>query len=706
MAHASNIVELSAPQEIFLNKLDTKFIAYVGGYGCMEATTRIWTEKGLIPIADLTSAIRVVSWNEKDQRFQLSLSGGSFPKGRANLIRISTQQGEFVASEHHRTLSSSGEYVSVGSLCVGDELSSSELHQYHSKRVFDPLLSPGGDQRYSQRVVDWMERYATSARQYGQQFLQPQAPGQESESSLDDVQGLSRSSDWLSFVQELDAGDRRLKRNHPDLYASLLQKNHLEILEQSLSPSEVGQGPTSFFGRIYGYLDKVGRSVSRFLSHHNTAQCSSDVNSLGNSKITAVTVVDVAPYYDIQVLNTNNYVCENGFIHHNSGKTFVLCLGYLKFAIEHPGILQAHYSPTYKSIKDVFYPTMTEAAQLLGYSIKIRRTDSEVDISSGSNYLGTIICRSMDKPENIVGYQVGNDGADELDTLKMDKARDFWRYSRARNRLVSPGVDNRTMVATTPEGFRFVHASFADQPTPSYSMVQSSSFENQRHLPPDYISTLQEIYPAELVDAYINGQFVNLTSGTVYKNFDRGKNDCDTTVISGEPLHIGMDFNVGNMSAVVFVLRNGNPHAVDEFCQILDTPEMINKIKERYPNHALTVYPDSSGKSRKSNDAQNTDISLLNDNGLYCLYNATNPIVKDRVAAKNAMFCSATGNRRCLVNTKKCPTYTSNLEQQAYDDNGEPDKSAGNDHLPDAGGYYIAHQFPIVRPITQIGYRW
>jgi len=27
-------------------------------------------------------------------------------------------------------------------------------------------------------------------------------------------------------------------------------------------------------------------------------------------------------------------------------------------------------------------------------------------------------------------------------------------------------------------------------------------------------------------------------------------------------------------------------------------------------------------------------------------------------------------------------------------------------NCPDAGGYYIAHQFPIIRPITQIGYRW
>ena len=72
----------------------------------------------------------------------------------------------------------------------------------------------------------------------------------------------------------------------------------------------------------------------------------------------------------------------------------------------------------------------------------------------------------------------------------------------------------------------------------------------------------------------------------------------------------------------------------------------------------------------------------------------------------NAMICNAKGVRRYRVNTNKCPTYTDNIEQQVYAKNGEPDKAHGTDHMNDAGGYYIAYVYPIIKPIIKQGYRW
>ena len=42
------------------------------------------------------------------------------------------------------------------------------------------------------------------------------------------------------------------------------------------------------------------------------------------------------------------------------------------------------------------------------------------------------------------------------------------------------------------------------------------------------------------------------------------------------------------------------------------------------------------------------------------------------------------------------------LEQQAYDDNGEPDKKSGHDHQNDATGYPIAYEMPIRKPVSNI----
>jgi hypothetical protein len=141
-----------------------------------------------------------------------------------------------------------------------------------------------------------------------------------------------------------------------------------------------------------------------------------------------------------------------------------------------------------------------------------------------------------------------------------------------------------------------------------------------------------------------------------------------------------MDFNVGKMSAIVHVERGGKPIAVNEISSLLDTDEMVAEISRLYPNRAICVYPDSSGKNRKSVNASETDITKLEDAGFSLFYESTNPYVRDRINAMNAMFCNGSGERRYKVNTNKCPRYTDDLEQQVYDKRGEPDKAHDNDH--------------------------
>jgi hypothetical protein len=114
----------------------------------------------------------------------------------------------------------------------------------------------------------------------------------------------------------------------------------------------------------------------------------------------------------------------------------------------------------------------------------------------------------------------------------------------------------------------------------------------------------------------------------------------------------------------------------------------------------IYIYPDSSGKNRKSVGASETDISLMRNAGFIMRFKSTNPAVKDRVNAMNGMFCNSKGERRYKVNTKKCPNYTEKLEQQIYK-NGEPEKD-GTEDVNDAGGYFIAHEYPIIKPVANI----
>ncbi|EPF71131.1 phage terminase large subunit family protein, partial [Acinetobacter rudis] len=266
------------------------------------------------------------------------------------------------------------------------------------------------------------------------------------------------------------------------------------------------------------------------------------------------------------------------------------------------------------------------------------------------------------------------------------------------------GID----VATTPEGFKFTYEQFVKEAnsTPAkrklYGMIQASTYDNAKNLPDDYISSLFESYPPQLISAYLKGQFVNLTSGAVYPDFDRKLNHTDEEIQPREPLIIGMDFNVLKMAAVVYVIREGKPLALDELVDARDTPTMAKLINERFQNHEITVIPDAAGQSKSSKNSSESDHAILRAHGLRVEVDGTNPAIKDRINAVNALILNGNGERTLKVNTNKCPRFTETLEQQVYDKFGMPDKSAGLDHVGDAGGYPLAKRFPIIKQVTSI----
>jgi hypothetical protein len=400
-----------------------------------------------------------------------------------------------------------------------------------------------------------------------------------------------------------------------------------------------------------------------------------------------------------------------------SGKTWVGSSGLCKHFWEFPRVPAGYFAPTYGQIRDIFFPTIEEVAHDWGLRTVSREANKEVHIYSGRQYRGTVICRSMEKPETIVGFKIGRALVDELDVLKKAKAQHAWRKIIARMRHKADGLLNGIDVTTTPEGFQFVYQQWVkevrDKPQlrPMYGMVQASTYDNELNLPDDYIPSLLATYPEQLIEAYLDGQFVNLLSGTIYHQFDRKANACGDEVSDNEPIHVGMDFNVGRMAAIVHVERQALPRAVDELTDGYDTPDMIRRLKERFWRHdgnsfqktrEITIYPDASGDSRKSVNASETDIALLKAAGFKVKAPEANPPVKDRINSMNAMFCNAVGQRRYLVNVAKCPTYADHLEQQVWASNGEPDKSGGTDHTNDAGGYYIHMKWPIKKPETKV----
>lgn len=380
---------------------------------------------------------------------------------------------------------------------------------------------------------------------------------------------------------------------------------------------------------------------------------------------------------------------------YGSGKTQAAIARAIRLKYRDLGTNIAYYMPTFDLIVQMAFPRFVEIFEAARVPYRLNRADKVIDLGPK---VGQIIFRTMDAPERIVAYEVAHSIADELDTLKHAKAAEVWRRIISRNRQKIPGGHPNTAgVVTTPEGFRFVYENWKKRPFDGAELIRASTHSNEANLPPGYIQSLINTYPSNLLTAYLEGEFINLAQGAVYHGFSRTLNATDAKVEPGEPLHIGMDFNVGAMAAAVHVLRGGLPYAVGELVGLRDTPDMVRAIQRRYPGHAVMAYPDASGGARKTTNASTSDVALLREAGFTVLAKPANPPVKDRVQAVNIML-DKDGERRYKINIDACPNLAESLETQAYDKNGEPDKSRGLDHIVDATGYFMYYRFPVRRP--------
>ncbi len=413
-----------------------------------------------------------------------------------------------------------------------------------------------------------------------------------------------------------------------------------------------------------------------------------------------------------------------------SGKSHVMTVSAFIDATHSPNAVIAIYEPTFAHIRNIAIPKMMGflAEQGLFEGEHYTYNKNEHFMEFKNRQLGSFLFLSYDTPELIVGFEAYRSHIDELDVVSELQATTAWNKIIARNRQQPKGLaeehmvwnedrkkfeaNNKVSVYSTPEGYKFTYKTWGMNKNadgtwknPEYQYVTAATNSNPYN-PASYEQSLRESYKGKQVDAYLEGVWVNMESGSVYNSYLRTAHESAETIRPGEPLFIGCDFNVCNQAATVWVKRDGGNqwHAVAEMSSMYDTPEMIRIIQERYANkgHQIFMYPDASGSARHSSNASMSDISLLKGAGFNVRAHSKNPDVRNRIAATNKAF----SNGRLFVNSRICPTVASCLEQQAYDKNGEPDKKSGFDHQNDATTYPIAYEMTINRPLYSVPIKW
>jgi hypothetical protein len=187
-------------------------------------------------------------------------------------------------------------------------------------------------------------------------------------------------------------------------------------------------------------------------------------------------------------------------------------------------------------------------------------------------------------------------------------------------------------------------------------------------------------------------------SGRVYYAFDRKQNvhewkEPERKIVD---LHIGIDFNIDPVSAVVAKKIGNILHVIDEI-RIFgsNTDELVEEIRSRYPTETITCYPDPAGQARKTSAGNRTDHTILRAAGFKVLAPSRHNAVRDGVNAVNSKLRNSQG-QTTLYFDPKVKYILECLEKHTYKEGTSiPDKDSGFDHMTDALRYMVDYLYPI-----------
>ena len=372
-----------------------------------------------------------------------------------------------------------------------------------------------------------------------------------------------------------------------------------------------------------------------------------------------------------------------------AGKTVGLVAKATIIAAMNIGNVSALFEPTHAMLIDILVRTCNELFDQWQIPFSYRASplpSFTLEFEEGTH---TILLRTMLTYQRLRGQNLCAVGFDEADTIPKRDAESAMNMALARLRS---GNVQQFYATTTPEGHGWAFETFKKDPKPDTNLIQART-EDNKYLPEGFIESLKANYPDQLIKAYLNGEFVNLTMSAVYDRFDRNIHVCNQLPsYKNEILRCGLDFNISNTNCVIGV-RDGNKLVIiDEITKMHDTDAMAQELLRRYPNQKILVYPDASGGNRSTN-ASATDISILESYGFTNMSPRSNPPIKDRVSAVNALLKTGKGEVRLAI-SPCCRTLIECFELQAYDERtGEPDKQNGYDHILDCIGYLIWREF-------------
>ena len=346
-----------------------------------------------------------------------------------------------------------------------------------------------------------------------------------------------------------------------------------------------------------------------------------------------------------------------------------------------------YVTSSYRSAKQIIWTELKELAIKCNWLAgKPNESDLSLRLSNGS----TLSLRGADSYDSLRGVGINFLVVDEASYVDQRAWREVLRPT-----LSDTGGKARFISSPSARDWFYDLWQIGQSEDQDWTSWQFSTLDGGR-VPASEVDAARRDLDERTFSQEYEAAFVSYF-GVVYHAFRYEESVVESGIDNTQVLHIGMDFNIDPMSAVVAQVRgDGTMDVVDEVViYSSNTNEICEELLSRYKSYPMTIYPDPASTQRQTSAGGKTDLSILQDFGFRCKHRNRHPAIRDRVNSVNAMLQNAGGERRLFVDGD-CKHLIRALERQTYKEGTSlPDKTQGYDHINDALGYMIEYLYPI-----------
>lgn len=410
-----------------------------------------------------------------------------------------------------------------------------------------------------------------------------------------------------------------------------------------------------------------------------------------------------------------------------SGKTYCLVMKALKLSCINKGFAGGFLCPSYADFKKDVYPTFVEILERHRVKYRYHQSDKTFHFpwSKAPLYVFT-----AEKP--IAGPNLAYCLINEYSLINYTRVNEMLRRVRVKR-----APNKQRCLAGTPEDVHGWLEEFIDaqKEKGDFKIIFADTNENV-HIDDDYRAYLESILDEQSLKVFAGGQIERIGGEYFYYSFSKEKTE-DVSCVRrpNELIHVGVDFNVGRMTASfshkVWENQRWEQHFFD--CILLqyessNTYDLAEKIIKKYCSNELLlnkalkgtkpyfrdnwldipletrqqslqhmlVTCDASGKNRSTSSPKDimTDVAILRSYGLNVRFKRANTRLRKRQTLVNGLLFHG----RIKANPTTCKGLLNdwkNVKQKAENYEKVKDKDNKLTHFSDGADYVIDFEYKL-----------